>query len=86
MAAVREHERRMRDHQDDEAWREFERRYRDLIVRYCLKRGLQRNDAEDVRQMVLLNLARQLLLRRPQWSRSARRSRRRARCTRAVRR
>jgi RNA polymerase sigma-70 factor (ECF subfamily) len=51
---------RLRDHADHAAWREFEERYRDLIQRYCRRRGLQQSDAEDVRQMVLLNLARQL--------------------------
>jgi len=51
---------RLRDHADHAAWREFEERYRDLILRYCRRRGLQQSDAEDVRQMVLLNLARQL--------------------------
>lgn len=51
---------RLRDHADHAAWREFEERYRDLILRYCRRRGLQQSDAEDVRQMVLLNLAKQL--------------------------
>ena len=51
---------RLRDLDDHAAWREFDRRYRDLILRYCRRRGLQQTDAEDVRQMVMLNLARQL--------------------------
>lgn len=51
---------RVRDLDDHAAWREFDERYRDLILRYCLRRGLQRSDAEDVRQMVMLNLAKQL--------------------------
>lgn len=48
---------RLRDHGDQEAWREFDRQYRDLVLRYCRRRGLQANDAEDVRQWVLLNLS-----------------------------
>ena len=51
---------RVRDLDDHEAWREFDRRYRDLILRYCRRKGLQTSDAEDVRQMVMLNMARQL--------------------------
>ena len=48
---------RVRDLDDHHAWVEFESRYRDLILGYCRRRGLQRSDAEDVRQMVMLNLA-----------------------------
>jgi len=48
---------RVRDPADDASWREFERRYGDLILRYCRRRGLQLFDAEDVRQMVLMRLA-----------------------------
>lgn len=51
---------RLRDPTDHAAWSAFEARYRDLILRYCARRGLQPADAEDVRQMVLLNLARQV--------------------------
>jgi RNA polymerase sigma-70 factor (ECF subfamily) len=51
---------RVRDPEDAEAWREFEARYRDLIRRYCRKRGLQEVDAEDVSQVVLLALSRAL--------------------------
>lgn len=51
---------RVADLEDQAAWREFDARYRDLILRYCRRKGLQASDAEDVRQMVLLNLARQL--------------------------
>jgi RNA polymerase sigma-70 factor (ECF subfamily) len=51
---------RVRDPEDAEAWREFETRYRDLIRRYCRKRGLQDADAEDVSQIVLLALSRAL--------------------------
>ena len=51
---------RLQDHEDQAAWREFDLRYRDLILRYCRRKGLQASDAEDVRQMVMLNMARQL--------------------------
>ncbi len=49
---------RLRDPHDQDAWFRFENRYGELIVRYCLARGLQWDDAEDVRQMVLMNLHR----------------------------
>jgi RNA polymerase sigma-70 factor (ECF subfamily) len=52
--------RRLRDTDDHEAWAEFDRRYGPLILRYCRKRGLALSDAEDVRQIVLLGLARAL--------------------------
>lgn len=48
---------RLRDSADDGAWREFDERYRELILRYCRLRGLQASDAEDVRQNVLVSLA-----------------------------
>src|SRR5262245_22799070 len=48
---------RVRDLGDAAAWQEFDTRYRDLIRRYCRRRGLQAADAEDVRQIVMLNLA-----------------------------
>ena len=51
---------RVRDLSDQAAWREFDAKYRELILRYCRRRGLQQSDAEDVRQMVMLNLAKQL--------------------------
>jgi RNA polymerase sigma-70 factor (ECF subfamily) len=51
---------RLRDSGDDDAWREFDRRYQGLVVRYCLRRGLQVADAEDVRQTVMIGLARSL--------------------------
>ena len=53
---------RLRDGKDDVAWREFEARYRDLILRFCRRRGLQAADAEDVCQLVLLALARSMRL------------------------
>jgi RNA polymerase sigma factor (sigma-70 family) len=48
---------RLRDPADHAAWHEFADRYGDLILRYCLKSGLQYADAEDVRQRVMLSLA-----------------------------
>jgi RNA polymerase sigma-70 factor (ECF subfamily) len=51
---------RLRDTTDAEAWREFDRRYGELIVRYCRARGLQQADAEDIRQLVLLSLSKGL--------------------------
>ncbi len=51
---------RVCDHRDDRAWGEFSALYGDLIVRFCLRRGMQLGDAEDVRQIVLLALMRSL--------------------------
>jgi RNA polymerase sigma factor (sigma-70 family) len=51
---------RVRDTADHEAWRDFERTYRDLVLRYSARRGLQPMDAEDVFQRVLLKLLRAL--------------------------
>jgi RNA polymerase sigma-70 factor (ECF subfamily) len=51
---------RVRDAEDQGAWREFDERYRDLILRYARARGLQEADAEDVRQVVMMGLARSL--------------------------
>lgn len=51
---------RLRDPDDRAAWREFDRRYGDLIVRYARARGLQAADAEDVRQMALLGLSKSM--------------------------
>jgi len=51
---------RIRDGGDDEAWREFDARYHDLILRYCVRRRLQVTDAEDVRQTVMIQLHRGL--------------------------
>jgi len=47
---------RLRDTRDQAAWLEFDRRYGDLLLRYCVACGLQLSDAEDARQIVLLNL------------------------------
>lgn len=51
---------RVRDHGDHDAWREFENRYREFLVRFCRRRGLQRTDAEDVVQSVFAGLAQSL--------------------------
>ncbi len=48
---------RVRNQADHAAWAEFENRYRDLIMRYALARGIQYADAEDVSQIVMLSLA-----------------------------
>lgn len=48
---------RLRDPTDAEAWREFEAKYRDLVIGYCRRRGLQPADCDDVQQLVWLHLA-----------------------------
>ena len=47
---------RLRADPDQSAWREFDSRYGDLLVRYACRRGLQHSDAEDVRQLVMIAL------------------------------
>lgn len=51
---------RLRDGEDESAWREFEEAYRDLLLRYCRRRGLQPADAEDAVQLVFTGLAQAL--------------------------
>jgi RNA polymerase sigma factor (sigma-70 family) len=51
---------RVRNAADDSAWREFDAKYRELILRYCRARGLQTTDAEDVRQIAMASLAKSL--------------------------
>jgi RNA polymerase sigma-70 factor (ECF subfamily) len=51
---------RLRDSSDHHAWREFEDCYRELLVRFCQRRDLQRADAEDVVQGLFAGLARSL--------------------------
>lgn len=51
---------RVRDPADEQAWRDFVARYDELIFRYCLRRGLQPADCEDVRQAVWVNLSKGL--------------------------
>jgi RNA polymerase sigma factor (sigma-70 family) len=47
---------RLRDPADAEAWREFDARYRELILWFLRRRGLQIADAEDVAQSVIAKL------------------------------
>lgn len=49
---------RVRGGVDPQAWQEFELRYRELVYRYCRRRGLQHADAEDCTQAVLINMVR----------------------------
>jgi RNA polymerase sigma factor (sigma-70 family) len=49
---------RLQDPQDDAAWREFDTRYRGLILGYCKSRGLHNWDCEDIYQVVMMNIAR----------------------------
>lgn len=49
---------RLKDSSDESAWRTFDRHYGEVIVRYAAGRGLSLEDAEDVRQIVLLGLVR----------------------------
>ena len=51
---------RLKDGTDQNAWWEFDRAYRDLILSYACRQGLQPADAEDVRQLVMMNLARSM--------------------------
>jgi RNA polymerase sigma-70 factor (ECF subfamily) len=51
---------RIRDTADRAAWQEFESLYRELLIRFCRRRGLQRADADDVTQIIFLNLAKSL--------------------------
>lgn len=51
---------RLRTTEDHDAWREFDERYRELILRYCLRKNLQQADAEDVRQSVMVTLMQRL--------------------------
>jgi len=48
---------RLRSPDDHEAWRRFDATYGGLIVAYARRRGLDLADAEDVRQIVLMSLA-----------------------------
>jgi RNA polymerase sigma factor (sigma-70 family) len=47
---------RLRDPKDEAAWQRFESRYRDLVVRFSIRQGVQPADAEDVAQAVLASL------------------------------
>lgn len=52
---------RLRSGEGDSAWRDFDGRYGDVILRFCCRSGLQLSDAEDVRQLVMLRLSTALL-------------------------
>lgn len=51
---------RLRDPADAAAWREFDQRYRDLLLRFCVRRGVAWADAEDVVQRVFVDLSKSL--------------------------
>ena len=51
---------RIRDSSNSTAWNEFEAKYRELISRYCRRRGLQPADCDDVQQIVWLHLSKGL--------------------------
>lgn len=48
------------DPQNSEAWNEFDRRYGDVVRAFCLEKGLQLADAEDVTQQVFTAVSRQV--------------------------
>ena len=48
---------RLKQSEDHDAWREFDRLYGTLIVNFARRRGLDLTDAEDLRQIVLMNLS-----------------------------
>jgi RNA polymerase sigma-70 factor (ECF subfamily) len=50
----------LRDLSDAWAWQEFEARYRPRVLAWCMRKGLQAADAEDVTQDVLLRVTRAL--------------------------
>ena len=52
---------RVRNPADKVAWREFDTRYGEMIVRYGRRCGLQHADAEDIRQIVMVRLSKALL-------------------------
>lgn len=51
---------RVRDPADQAAWAEFDARYREWLIRYFRRRGVQLVDAEDLAQSVLSALVRSL--------------------------
>jgi RNA polymerase sigma-70 factor (ECF subfamily) len=51
---------RVRDPSDEAAWREFETKYRELLIRFCRRQGWQQADAEDLVQTVMASLVRTL--------------------------
>jgi RNA polymerase sigma factor (sigma-70 family) len=51
---------RVRNPADHAAWRQFEAKYRELILRFCRRRGFQQTDAEDVFQLTMTQLVQAL--------------------------
>lgn len=51
---------RLRDASDTEAWARFEETYAELITGYCMRRGIQASDADDIRQVTFVKLLRSL--------------------------
>jgi len=47
---------RLRDSGDAEAWARFESTYREMLVGYCRRRGVQSCDADDIVQAVFIRL------------------------------
>ena len=51
---------RLRDPHDQAAWREFDHRYREFLVRFCRRQGVPLADAEDVVQRIFTSLTKAL--------------------------
>jgi RNA polymerase sigma factor (sigma-70 family) len=51
---------RLRDAHDQAAWREFDHRYREFLLRFCRRRGVPWADAEDVVQHIFVSLTKAL--------------------------
>lgn len=51
---------RCADLRDREAWREFDERYRELLLRFCCRRGVPYVDAEDLVQRIFASLTQTL--------------------------
>lgn len=49
------------DPRNSEAWTEFDRRYGDVVRAFCVEKGLQLADAEDVAQQVFAAVSRQVV-------------------------
>jgi RNA polymerase sigma-70 factor (ECF subfamily) len=49
---------RLRDPRDEAAWREFDEQYRELLMRYCVRSGLNAADGDDICQIVFAALVR----------------------------
>lgn len=52
---------RIRDHTDAEAWEEFVRLYGGLVHYYCIRRGLQDDDAAEITQDVLMQISQSIV-------------------------